>query len=57
MQTLALADFSWGVSLVSYKTFSADYYLVLVGSGSASADRAVYSVLYKVPAGRRMPLP
>lgn len=48
MQTLALADFSWGISLVSCKTYSADYYLVLAGSGSAPTDRAVYFVLYKV---------
>lgn len=31
MQTFALADFNWGVSLVSYKTYSADHYLVWLG--------------------------
>lgn len=56
MQTLALADFCWGISFVCYKTYSAEYYLVLLGSGSASTDRAVCSVLCKVPTGKRMSL-
>lgn len=56
MQTFALADFNWDISLVSYKTYSADHYLVLVGSGSASTDGAGYSVLCKLRTGKRMSL-